>query len=474
MDAGRGTLLALALSVVLGMQAAYADPPFLEAPPDVEEEAEWFFTILDLGEPTISVDPWTEYEVTNSAPPSFPVGTTVITWLIEDENGGRALDTQNVVVKDTTPPSCTDEVRGPFYSKTGKKIPVDVGQPAVTDLADLNPDVEVVSGERSKYPVGNSTVLFAATDDSGNTTQCKVTVVVAIPDIANLELEPFSDTISATWDAFEGESQYRAMLFDSSGATIRNAMTDKTEHVFSDLDPGSVYKAKISLQKYRLVDAEAFTTTLPLLDIMDGFDSAAEWSHVPTTFNPGFNRYVFSINQSSGNPAPSAQISGDGSNTNSRIEKWFDTSAYAGGPLYFGIDYRSEARLFVQFVVDTGDNTPRYVKSAWADGGGWTSHQADISRTVQPGDRARVQAYLYDVDDGGGHTLYVDNVVLSGINPARGFGAGSADAHDPEREAFNLALSRIMSGEADPSEYLGSLGAYDDLLRVVLGSLGIP
>lgn len=482
MPAGRTAFLAMILALsaaVLGLGGGPAEAAtvYLEAPADVEVEAEWVFTTVDIGAPVVGVVSGTDYEITNSAPPFFSVGTTTLTWIVVTEDGGRAIDTQDVVVKDTTPPSCPagESVSGPHYTNTGKKVAVEVDPPAVRDLVDIDPDISVYSGEKPKYPVGNTTVVFAAEDDHGNIAYCDVIVMVTMPSISGLELVPTPGRIVATWDPFEGDPRYRVFLYDSDGVELRKAVIRGTEYTFPNLDPDTEYSVKVTLQEHSKVYAEASTRTFPLLDISDGFGSSAGWSHVPTTLEPGFNGYAFSINGTVGNPAPSAEISGDGANTSSRIERWFETGMYAGGPLYFGIDYMSETTLFIQFVVDSGDGTPRYVKSAWAGGGTWASHLADISGAFQPGERSRVQVYLHDVAaDGVAHALYVDNLVLTGKNPGDPFRGGSGGIPDPDREAFDRALSGILEGGAAPSEYLGSLGAYDGLLRVVLASLDIP
>ena len=423
----------LAASAVLLVPAAYAAPS-ITAPPDITMEAEFFFTRVEIGVP--AADPG--HRISSNAPPFFPVGSTIITWMADDGHGGRTLDTQNVTITDSYPPACQkDAVSGPHRSETGRRIAVDVEPPRVRDVADISPEVVLVDG-RDRYPVGNTTVTFAATDASGNTAECPVTVMVAIPDI-NLVLHPSPDSIRASWDG--GGQKYKIVLY-LAGEEIRSASTGRPGHVFSGLEPGTGYTVKVSLSKHPRVHAEASATTPRLLDIRDGLVDG--WTHHATTLEPGFNRYVFTVNQSVGNPAPSAMISGDGENTSSRIKKWLDTSPYAGGPLYLGIDYMSGGRTLVQFVVDAGDGTARYVKSAWADGT-WRSHAADISGAFTPGGTARVQIYLYDTGPGG-HTIHLDNLVLSGRDPGRDPGVRGGSAGGPLDD-----LDASLPGTGDPT-----------------------
>lgn len=427
------TYALLAAMAILAVPAAYAAPS-ITAPPDIIREAEFFFTRVDVGVP--AADP--AHRISSNAPPFFPVGSTIITWMADDGRGGRALDTQNITITDSYPPVCPkDAVSGPHRSETGRRIAVDVEPPRVRDVADIDPSVTLVDG-RDRYPVGNTTVTFEAADASGNTARCPVTVMVVIPDIS-LVLHPSPESIRASWDG--GGQRYKVVLY-LAGEEVRSASTSRSEHVFSGLEPGTEYKVGVSLSKHPKVSAEASASTPQLLDIRDGF--ADGWTHRTTTLEPGFNRYMFTVNQSVGNPAPSAMISGDGDNTSSRIEKWLDTSQYAGGPLYMGIDYMSGGRTLVQFVVDTGDGTPRYVKSAWA-GDAWRSHAADISGAFTPGGMARVQVYLYDTGPGG-HTIHLDNLVLSGRDPGRDPGVRGGSAGGPLD-----GLDASLPGTGDPT-----------------------
>ena len=109
------------------------------------------------------------FTITNDAPASgFPVGTTTVIWTVVDASMTSVTASQTVTITDTTPPSITAPAnvaanQGPGPGNTV----VDLGTPTSSDLADPNP---VVSNDApaNGFPVGNTTVVWTATDASGN------------------------------------------------------------------------------------------------------------------------------------------------------------------------------------------------------------------------------------------------------------------------------------------------------------------
>ncbi|TPV31040.1 HYR domain-containing protein, partial [Paucihalobacter ruber] len=66
-------------------------------------------TIVDLGNPTVSDNCTVNSNLTiyNDAPATFPIGTTVVTWTVEDAAGNTSTCTQNVTVTDNENPTVT-------------------------------------------------------------------------------------------------------------------------------------------------------------------------------------------------------------------------------------------------------------------------------------------------------------------------------------------------------------------------------
>jgi len=171
----------------------------ITAPSDinVEGNTEGGATV-SLGTPTVSGGT-PPYDVTNDAPSTFPLGTTVVTWTATDDDGNSASATQNVTVVDTTPPTITapDDVTIEGNTIGGANITAaDLGTAAATDLVDPSPTV--TNDAPSFLSLGSHTVTWTATDDDGNSTSAtqNVTVVDTTPpdiDVAST----FSTTAGA-------------------------------------------------------------------------------------------------------------------------------------------------------------------------------------------------------------------------------------------------------------------------------------
>ena len=74
-------------------------PPTITAPADISQEDNGFMsTVADLGLPTVSdiADP--NPTITNNAPLTFPLGTTVVMWTVTDDWGNSAVAYQNVTI----------------------------------------------------------------------------------------------------------------------------------------------------------------------------------------------------------------------------------------------------------------------------------------------------------------------------------------------------------------------------------------
>lgn len=132
--------------------------------------------------------------ITNNAPPSFQVGTTVVTWTARDAAGNAATAMQKVIVTDLTPPvlgceatnptgssfrvsaidACEGNVAihfGTFVLKEGETIMInETGQPGVRQVNSISKE-----GYRH-FHVGKGEAVLTATDAAGNgaTLSCPV------------------------------------------------------------------------------------------------------------------------------------------------------------------------------------------------------------------------------------------------------------------------------------------------------------
>ena len=151
----------------------------ISAPADVNAEAAGQLTSVTLGDATASGGDG-NLTISNDAPANgFALGTTVVTWTVQDSMAATATATQNVVVSDTTAPTVTAPPAIQAES-TGPTTPVDIGTATATDLVDTNPTISndaPVNG----FPEGTTAVTWTATDASGNSGTATQMITVSPP-----------------------------------------------------------------------------------------------------------------------------------------------------------------------------------------------------------------------------------------------------------------------------------------------------
>jgi hypothetical protein len=128
--------------------------------------------------------------ITNDAPGTFPIGSTVVTWTARDAKLRAATDTQTVTIVDTTPPSVTCLADGPpggtfqvsasddcdvptirlgsFVLANGERIKIEeTGQRGVMLLNDVGPD------RIRHFRVGKGEAVIIATDAARNSASAR-------------------------------------------------------------------------------------------------------------------------------------------------------------------------------------------------------------------------------------------------------------------------------------------------------------
>ncbi len=125
---------------------------------------------------------------TNNAPVTFPLGVTSVTWTATDAAGNAATAVQQVTVQDTTPPVLTPPAAASGVSQDGYAVVVNIGTATATDA--FNP-VTITNDAPTKFPVGNTTVTWTATDTNNNIATATQLVTVTDNSIfANLPPDP--------------------------------------------------------------------------------------------------------------------------------------------------------------------------------------------------------------------------------------------------------------------------------------------
>lgn len=184
-------------------------PPTLVPPADITTEGTGPTTPVDVGTPQVTdvCDPAPTFS--HDAPTEFVLGTTVVTWTATDASGNVSRATQSVTIVDTTPPEL--EVSGlPSTLTTVNHSMIRISpEIEVSDIVDVDPTVTVVvtSSEEDDAQTGDGrttgdivvhsptdielraerqgngpgrvyTLVWTATDDSGNATVVRATISV--------------------------------------------------------------------------------------------------------------------------------------------------------------------------------------------------------------------------------------------------------------------------------------------------------
>ena len=150
--------------------------PKITAPSDLYVEASHFDeNIIEL----IGVRASDKVEIssiTNDAPEVFPLGETIVTWTATDTSGNIAMDSQKVLVEDTTSPILVipSDIQMEIITSTGMQI--DLGIASSNDLIDSQS--KITNDAPEVFPLGETIVTWTTTDASGNSASATQTISV--------------------------------------------------------------------------------------------------------------------------------------------------------------------------------------------------------------------------------------------------------------------------------------------------------
>ncbi len=138
--------------------------PVISAPPSVTVEAANPSSSIALGTPSTS-DAIGVVSVTNDAPETFPLGDTIVTWTATDSAGNSATTKQVVTVQDTTKPKIRAPADVTVEATSSANNVAILGDPTVTDNGEIK---SITNDAPLAFPLGVTTVTWAATDTAGN------------------------------------------------------------------------------------------------------------------------------------------------------------------------------------------------------------------------------------------------------------------------------------------------------------------
>jgi hypothetical protein len=111
------------------------------------------------------------FNITNNAPASFPIGTTIVTWSISDNAGNTATCNQSVTIQDNEPPSITCPADVTACS-SGSVV---LGSPTTSDNCGV---ASTTNNAPGTFPMGVTIVTWTVEDNAGNINTCTQSVTV--------------------------------------------------------------------------------------------------------------------------------------------------------------------------------------------------------------------------------------------------------------------------------------------------------
>ena len=101
--------------------------------------------------------------LSNDAPQNFPLGETIVTWMVSDSSGNIAMSSQKVIVVDTTAPYfLLNPITLEATTSSGADTVLEI--PQINDIQ----DVSITNDAPDVFPFGETIVTWVATDQSGN------------------------------------------------------------------------------------------------------------------------------------------------------------------------------------------------------------------------------------------------------------------------------------------------------------------
>ncbi|MBT7044741.1 MAG: HYR domain-containing protein, partial [Gammaproteobacteria bacterium] len=139
----------------------------------------------------------------------FPIGETTVTYTYTDIAGnGPVTSSFTVTVTDIEVPTITCPANVTVNTDAGESTAtnVDLGNPTTADNCGV---ASAINDSSEPYPIGNTTVIWMVTDNSGNTATCEQIVTVEASEIIDIEVVDLLNfcqsggtgtTTTITWD----------------------------------------------------------------------------------------------------------------------------------------------------------------------------------------------------------------------------------------------------------------------------------
>ncbi|MEO0038085.1 MAG: hypothetical protein RIQ59_1296 [Bacteroidota bacterium] len=282
---------------------------------------------INLGSP-IAADNCSVVNVTNNAPPVYPIGVTTVTWTVTDGSGNTATATQVVTVSDSINPTITAPSTITINANNScVAFNVNLGTPTTTDNCAV---VNVTNNAPAVYPIGTTTVTWTVVDASGNTatatqevtvldtvnpsiiapttitlvtsTTCGVSNVALGSPIATDNCSVVTVTNNAPSTFMIGNTVVTWTVTDASGNT---ATATQLVKIIDSVLPTITAPANIVMSTNNGCTATNVVLGLPIA--LDNCTVASVTNNAPATYPIGTTNVTWTVTDSSGNTATAIQ-----------------------------------------------------------------------------------------------------------------------------------------------------------------------
>lgn len=309
------------------------EPPTITCPSNVVVSAAAGLcqaTNVALGTP-VTTDSCAVASLTNNAPAVFNKGVTTVTWTLTDASGNTATCAQTVTVVDTEKPTitCPTNVVAVIAVGQCQATNVALGLPVTADNCGT---VTVANNAPAAFNKGITTVIWTATDSSGNTNTCAQAVTVLDPQPptiicpSNVVVSTAAGICQATNVALgtptsadncglSGVTNDAPAVFNKGTTTVIWSVADLSGNVATCVQTVTVVDTeppRITCRSNVVVNADPGTclatgVALATPAIGDNCGLGALTNNAPVTFNKGVTTVTWTVTDSSGNSSSCVQ-----------------------------------------------------------------------------------------------------------------------------------------------------------------------
>jgi hypothetical protein len=310
------------------------DLPIITAPADISvnaEQGECSASDIELGMPIFTGDASAE-GISNDAPAVFPVGNTLVTWTLTDNNGITVQDTQWVTVVDNQAPSiiAPEDIFIELPQSSPDQVEVFLGSPITSDNCTV---ALITNNAPSSFPIGTTTVTWTVTDQSGNSSTDMQLVVISFEDMLvlvapeDVSVNTDSDSCVATGvnlglptsnkEILEGQLTNNAPSSYPLGTTVvtwtltdingNTATATQSVIVTDNISPVIVAPSAVTVN----TDASICTASAVALGTPEASDNcsvASVSNNAPAVFAIGETLVTWTVTDGSGNVATATQL----------------------------------------------------------------------------------------------------------------------------------------------------------------------